>query len=140
MKSYYKIMLGKKSMYASECLNGNFIGGDYSMHLYLTPYLFDDWRDFNHQLIPVYIEKHPAKSKIAAGLACGTLWTICKGLNIGDIVLCPNGHGKFMVGEIIDDYKYFPGEILPHRRSVKWLPVEILRSEVSDTLRSATLS
>lgn len=29
MKNYYRIMLGKKSVYAEECLKGNFIGAGF---------------------------------------------------------------------------------------------------------------
>lgn len=31
MKSYYGIMLGAKSMYADECLKGDFIGADFGI-------------------------------------------------------------------------------------------------------------
>src|SRR6266542_769138 len=140
MKNYYKIMLGSKSKHAEECYKGNFIGADYGIHTDLTSQLPDDWREFNHKFIPEYIAAHPGKSKIAAGLACGALWTISKGINKGDIVLCPNGRGKFLVGEVTGDYNYQADEILPHRRSVQWYPVTVARSEVSQELRNSTNS
>src|SRR4051812_38607602 len=114
MKNYYKIMLGKKSMYADECLKEGFIGVDFGIEEDLTGKLPEDWRQFNHKYIPIYLNKFPDKSKVAAGLACGMLWTISKGINIGDTVLCPNGRGSFLVGEVISDYSYHAGEILPH--------------------------
>lgn len=140
MKNYYKIMLGPKSTYAEECLNGNFIGGDYSINIDLTSELTENWRDFNHKLIPIYLTKNPGKTRIAAGLACGALWTISKGMNVGDVVLSPNGHAKFLVGEIVGEYYFHPGGILPHRRSVKWYPIKIPRREVSLELRNSTNS
>jgi restriction system protein len=140
MKNYYKIMLGSKSKHAEKCLQENFIGADYDLREDLTGKLPDDWRDFNHKYIPVYLSTHPNKSKVAAGLACGTLWTICKGINKGDIVLSPNGHGKFLVGEVNGDYSYHRDDILPHRRSVHWYPFTITRSEVSTELRNSTNS
>ena len=82
-------MLGAKSVYANECFSGNFIGGDYGIKDDLTNNLSENWRDFNAKYRPVWLESHPGKSKVAAGLACGMLWTICKGINKGDIVLCP---------------------------------------------------
>jgi restriction system protein len=140
MKNYYKIMLGKKSMYADECLRDGFIGADFDISVDLTNKLPDDWRDFNHQFIPIFLSVHPDKSKVAAGLACGMLWTIAKGINKGDIVLSPNGRGRFLVGEVTGDYSYHPGKILPHRRPVRWYPETIARSEVSEGLQSSTRS
>jgi restriction system protein len=43
----------------------------------------------------VFLEQNPDKTKIAAGLACGMLWTISKGIQIGDVVLCPDGKGNY---------------------------------------------
>ena len=49
---------------------------------------------------PKYLENRPDKSKVAAGLACGSIYTICYNLKIGDIILCPDGKGEYVVGEI----------------------------------------
>lgn len=131
-------MLGTRSMYAQECYNGNFIGGDFDIRLDLTNHLPDNWRDFNKEFIPVWIKLNPAKSKVAAGLACGMLWTICKGLRKGDIVLCPDGQGNYYVGELDSDYHYKQTEILPHRRTVRWYPVVIERSAMSQELQNSS--
>jgi restriction system protein len=80
---------------------------------------------------------NPGKSRIAAGLSCGFLWTIAKGIKKGDFVLCPDGAGVYRVGEIIGDYQYAPGLILPHRRPVQWLNQFIDRAEMSDALRNS---
>lgn len=140
MKNYYKIMLGKKSKFAEECLHNNFIGADYGLHEDLTNKLPEDWRVFNEQFKPVYLKINPEKSKVAAGLACGALWTIAKGIKIGDVVLSPNGHGAFMVGEVTGDYSYHPDETLPHRRPIKWFDFTINRRAVSADLKSSTNS
>jgi restriction system protein len=95
MKNYYRIMLGKSSMYAEECYKGNFIGVDFLSDIDLTGKLPDDWRNFNQQYIPVVSKRDPGRSKISAGLACGMLWTIAKGIKVGDIVFCPNGSGSY---------------------------------------------
>lgn len=131
-------MLGRKSIYADECFKGNFIGAGFLGDLDFTNKLHDNWKEFNKKYIPIYIEKHPDKSRIAAGLACGALWTICKGIKNGDIVLCPNGEGSYFVGEILDDYSYHSSENLPHRRTVKWYPSTIDRAIMSDDLRHST--
>jgi len=138
MKQYKRIMLGANSKYAEQCYKEGFIGADYSIDQDLTHHLPENWRDFNKQFISVWLEKHPDKSKIAAGLACGMLWTICKGINKGDIVLCPDGTGKYYVGEIVGDYFYKPNDILPHRREVVWSDQTILRSEMSQELQNST--
>jgi restriction system protein len=138
MKNYYRVMLGQKSIFADQCFKGNFIGVDFGIAEDLTPNLPDAWREFNKKFIPVYLKGHPDKTKIAAGLACGNLWTVAKGIRIGDIVICPGGSGTYRVGEIISDYLYTPGPVLPHRRSVRWYSQTIDRVAMSDELRHST--
>jgi restriction system protein len=138
MKNYYRIMLGQKSIYAKECFQGNFIGADFLMNINLSDKLPENWRDFNKDLIPEYLSIHPNKTKISAGLACGALYTIAKGIQDGDIVLSPNGSGSYLVGEIISSYSYHQGEILPHRRNICWFSKKIERSEMSQSLKNST--
>src|SRR5437773_2557949 len=123
MKNYYRVMLGQKSVHADECFSGNFIGTDFGINQNLTKKLPDEWRAFNKEFIPVFLATHPDKTKIGAGLACGALWTVSKGIQKGDIVLCPDGTGRYRVGEVTGDYYYEPGKILFHRRPVTWLNV-----------------
>lgn len=138
MRQYKRVMLGAKSMFANECYKGNFIGADFGIREDLKNSLPEEWRDFNKKYIPVWLNIHPEKSKVAAGLACGMLWTVCKGLKRGDIVLCPDGNGNYYVGEMVSDYQYHPSDILPHRREVKWYPIEISRSAMSPELQRST--
>jgi restriction system protein len=138
MKSYYRIMLGPKSKYAEECHKGGFIGADFGMDIDLTNQLPENWREFNLKFIPVWQQKNPGKSKVSAGLSCGALWTVSKGVNKGDILLCPNGSGGYFVGEVLNNYSYKAGNILPHRRSVNWYDSIIDRSTMSDALRNST--
>ena len=127
MKNYYRIMLGRKSVYAEEAHKGNFIGAGWLKDVDLTNKLPDNWRDFNSKFIPLYLEKNPDKTKVSAGLACGMLYTITKGISIDDIVLCPDGQGNYFVGEIIGNYKYHKDQTFPHRRSVRWFSRTISR-------------
>jgi len=131
-------MLGRKSIYADECFAGNFIGVDFGITEDLTGKLPDEWRAFNKKFIPVYLATHPDKTKVAAGLACGFLWTVCKGIKKGDIILCPDGSGTYRVGEVTGDYIYQPGGMLPHRRPVSWLAQTIDRANMSEALRNST--
>jgi len=138
MTHYYRLMLGEKSIHSETCFNNNFVGTDFEIHEDLTEKLPDDWREFNKTFIPVFLNNHPDKTKIGAGLACGALWTVSKGLRKGDIVLCPDGTGVYRLGEITGDYYYEREGILPHRRPVQWHSKTIERSNMSEPLRKST--
>lgn len=138
MKSYYRVMLGKKSIHAAVGFSGDFIGADFEVLQDLTGDLPDDWRAFNRKFIPIFLSNHPDKTRISAGLACGALWTVSKGIHTGDIVLCPDGAGSYRVGEISGDYFYAPGQVLPHRRPVHWLNATIERADMSTALKNST--
>lgn len=138
MKSYYRIMLGRQSIYASEAYAGNFIGAGWLGDIDLTNKLYDNWRDFNKKFIPIFQEKYPEKRKVAAGLACGMLHTISKGMQVGDVVLCPDGQRNYYVGEVMGEYEYHKGTNLPHRRKVRWYSRSIPRDEMSDPLKYST--
>ncbi len=139
---HYHIRLGKGSMYAATCFAENFIGADYSISRDLSDVLEEGWKSYNEIFIPAYRAAMPEKGKIAAGLACSMLWTVCKGMNIGDIVLCPFGNGShaYNVGRVNGDYVYAHGQILPHRRAVCWLEQSIERSEMSKALQNSCRS
>ena len=135
-KQYNRVMLGRGGQFAEECFKGGFIGADFEIPEDLTYHLPDNWREFNKRYIPIFIQNNPDKSsKVTAGLSCGFLWTICKGLELGDIVLCPRGNGEYLVGEIAGDYFYAPGTNLRHRRPVKWTGQVVRRADMSDKLR-----
>lgn len=138
MKNYYRIMLGQKSIYAEEAFKGNFIGAGWLPDINLTNILPDNWREFNLKYIPIYLEKNPDKTKVSAGLACGMLHTITKGILMGDIVLCPDGKGNYFIGEVVGEYEYQKDAILPHRRTVHWFPRTVAREEFSEMLRNST--
>ena len=131
-------MLGRGSMYAHKCREENFIGAGFEVNVDLSDSLFENWRDFNKKFIPLWMSNVPGKSKVTAGLACGFLWTIVKGLRIGDIVLCPSGEGYYYVGVINSDYYYVPDDVLPHRRSVVWMDKVIDRKSMSKELRNSS--
>lgn len=138
MKRYYRVMLGKKSAYAAECFAGGFIccglGG---IERDIAQDLVDDWRSFNKKMIPEMQPLHPDKSKISLGLWCGFGWTVCKGIQAGDIVLCPDGSGSYRVGEVTGEYFYKQGADLPYCRPVRWLTRSISRADMSESLRNS---
>lgn len=104
MTNYYRVMLGKKSIHAAVGFAEGIIGADFEIPQDLAVDLPDDWRTFNKKFIPIFLSSHPDKTKIGAGLACGALWTLSKGIRKGDIVLIPDGTGSYRVGEVSGDY------------------------------------
>jgi len=138
MKSYYRVMAGKASVHAKECKDGGFIGVDFAIREDLSGKLSAEWRRFNERFIPIFQANVPGKSKIAAGLACGALWTVAKGIETGDTILTPDGEGSYMVGEVISNYEYVPDEVLFHRRQVRWSDTRIAKSDMSDALRHSS--
>ena len=141
MKGYYRLMLGKGSERLQECLEGNFTCVGFNIHQDLSKKLADDWRSFNREFVPIYLENHLGKTKVAAGLACGAIWTVSKGMNIGDIVISPDGERHYHVGEVTGDYFYKLDDMrLPHRRTVHWFPQTINRDDMSEVLRKSCSS
>lgn len=136
-KNYIRILLGRKSAHAEECYKGNFIYAGYIKDIDLTNRLPDKWRDFNKEFIPIFLEQNPKKSKIAAGLACGMLWTVAKFLNTGDTVLCPDGKGNYYAGKVKGDYEYHEGQVLQHRRPVTWYEQSISQDAMSESLKAS---
>lgn len=137
-RSYYRVRLGERAVYASECFQEGFIGVHWGFHEDLTGRFGHDWRAFNKQYRPVFLARHPDKTPVAAGLACGMLFTLGADMSIGDIVMCPDASGDFMMGEVASDYYCAPNSILPQRRRVKWYPGRVKRSEISEKLRKST--
>jgi restriction system protein len=130
-------MLGKGSQFAKECLDGGYIGANFGINEDLSYKLPDEWRDFNKDYIPVVMAANPEKTKIGAGLSCGQLWTISKGIQKDDVVLCPDGNKVYQVGRVTGDYYYVADSDLPHRRKVEWF-TSFPRSSMSESLQSST--
>ena len=138
MKKYNRVMLGRGGVYAKECRDNGYIGANFCIDADLSDSLYENWRDFNKKFIPLWMSNVPGKSTTSAGLACGFLWTIIKGLKIGDIVLCPSGEGYYYVGVVDGDYYYVPNAVLPHRRKVVWYDKVIERKSMSKELRNSS--
>lgn len=138
MSGIFRVMLGRRSVHASDCFAGGYIGTDFGIAQDLSAHLPEQWREFNDKFIPVFLASHPEKTRIGAGLACGALWTVSKGIKVGDLVLCPDGSGNYRVGEVTGNYYYTPGGPLPHRRKVRWLDKIIPRSSMSEALQNSS--
>lgn len=138
MKSYYRVMLGQGSNHAQECFDNGYIAAGFVFGIDLTNRLTDDAWKFRQEFIPIQREQFPDKSKAGAAANVGSLWRICKGFQVADVVLCPDGRGSYRAGEITGGYAYDPNSPLPHHRPVKWLDIEIPRSAMSEPLKNST--
>lgn len=138
MTACYLVRLGRQGAFVDECVASGFIGVDFDIDEDLTGRLPDDWHAFNRAFIPVFLRNHPEKTKVAAGLACGMLWTVAKGVNEGDLILSPTGAGMYHVGHVTGAYHFVPGSDLPHRRSVAWRSELVARADMSSQLQRST--
>lgn len=138
MKSYYRFMLGRHSVYSEECFKGGYICLNDNVNEDLSVSGRADRKEFNKQFGPVLLKTHPEKTKVAVGMSCGIMYTMAYGIDKGDIVFSPDGSGLYRVGEVASGYSFHPNNKLPHRRSVNWFSNPIRRADMSDALRNST--
>ena len=131
---YRRIRLGKGGAYRSECIEQGYVGLNYGLNLDLTGKFPASWREFNARFVPTLIADDPALSKVAAGLGCASIWTLCCEMSEGDLVFTPDDSGNLAVGRITGPYVYAEGSALPHRRPVEWTGQTIARSDMSETM------
>lgn len=136
-KEYRRIMLGAKSVYARDGLAGGWIAAGFLFDIDLTGKFPPTFQEFNATMRDVWLAQNQGKSKVAAGLACSMLHTICHGSNQGDIVLTPDTDGNIHFGEIVGEYYYDPNCPLPHKRPVKWFAKTVHRNDLSDVLQNS---
>jgi len=139
MRNYFQVRLGKANKYVAECLEGGFIGvswfGDIDLQKFLDS--APDWKSFNREMIPIHLAANPQTKKVAAGLFCGFTFTVCKFLNLGDIVLSPIGNNQYLVGEVSGEYEFVPRKNIPHRRKVNWLRNRLNAADFTSELRNS---
>jgi len=135
---FYRLRLGRNSAFAEQAYREGFIGIDYDFDRDMTGEFGSDWRSFNAKWRPWLMEHQPEYSGVSAGLACATMWQVCEGVQVGDLILCPDESKTFRVAEVTGGYQYSPDSELPHRRPVRWLDITISRDNFSEELwRSA---
>ena len=62
-KKYLRVILGAKSIYASECFQGGFAGINFMEGENFTGKFLPTHREFNKKFIPKYLQQNPEKSK-----------------------------------------------------------------------------
>jgi restriction system protein len=138
--SCYRIMLGRGNEFAEQCIAEGFVGVDYGVPMDLTPHLVDDVAEFNRWYVPMIQKLFPDKSKASAALNGGAVWRIGRDIPTGTTVLTPSGKDHYRVGTITGEYLHVAGEILPHRRPVKWRDRLLERSTMTPPLQNALRS
>ncbi|MDE0975626.1 MAG: endonuclease NucS, partial [Candidatus Nanopelagicales bacterium] len=128
---------GKGNAYAAQAFNEGWMGVDYDIREDLTGQLPEEWTEFNKAFIPKLQDQTPSLLKTTAGMYCGATWTTCKGIQIGDIVVSPDGTGKYRLGRVSGDYVFAQDDVLPHRRPVEWLENFISKDACTNALQKS---
>lgn len=78
------------------------------------------WKAFRKKLQDNHYSEE--KNLRRAGAAAGHMWRFIRDMNVGDLVVVPNGP-KFYLAEITSDALYLPEQIddTRYRRNVRWL-------------------
>jgi len=140
MTSYRLVRLGTQGSFADVCISQGFIGVDFGINEDLTGRFPDKWQAFNKQFIPIWLDANPGKTKVAAGLSCGMLWSIGRGIVPGDIVVSPDANGVIHFGTVESEYLYEAAGPLPHRRRVAWSSHTIPRTDLPDEVLNSLKS
>jgi restriction system protein len=88
----------------------------------------------------LWLDQNENSSKIAAGLACATVWKLINVMKEGDIVVCPDGKNSCFIGEISGGYVFDIENHMPQRRLVKWSENKIDKSLLSNDLKKSIYS
>ena len=94
-KKYCRVLLGEKHKFVDLCYQNCFVGLNFDIKQDIQSFFCDNYQDSNDKLIPVFWKNRPGKSKQLAGRLCAAIWMLCKWMNKGDVVLCPQERRKF---------------------------------------------
>lgn len=132
---YLRLRTGREHQWFDVFYNNNYLAVGYGLNIDLSDSLFENWRDFNKKFIPEIIKKEPTKSKVGAGLNCGVIWTLSKGIQKDAIILCQDKDKDYHACKIISNYYYSDDEQGGyHRRKVEWFDKKINKNEMSKDL------
>ena len=135
-KSYYRTRFPKSKCRhntVSQSLAVNYDGFGFDLSNHFT----QSKKAFIAKFRDMFLKHNPNKTKVSAELACGAVWTICKEIQKGDIVICPSGRNdKYLAGEVIGDYSFWGGNDFRHHRKVVWARKSFVGSHMSQGLRN----
>ena len=135
MGLFYQVRLGRANAHADQALKEGFVGVDYGYKEDASKYLKNTWDESRKDLVNTIPKYRPNIEKRSAGLACGAIWSLGRGMQDGATVLAPLGNGSYAYGMVAGDYFYVDGDVLPHRRKITWSPQRLEIKQFSDELR-----
>ena len=130
----WRLRLGSLGVEADHAFSDGSAGVGFNIPEDLSGKFPAEWRDFNAHQIPGWMERNPGKSRIAAGLSCGAVWTFGYGIRQGDLMMAPAADGSFHFGTVTGDYYYESESPLPHRRRVDWSGPAVAKDDLSEGL------
>ena len=135
---YMRLRTGRDHQWFKDFYTNNYIAVGFGLDINLSDSLYENWREFNKKFIPEIIKREPSKSRVAAGLNCGVIWTLSKGIEKDVVVLCQDKDKNYHPCKITSNY-YFDDELGDrfHRRKVEWFDKSIKVSEMSKELLSS---
>ena len=146
-RKYYQIRLGENGKYAGEAYKGDFVGVDSIKSMDLSGFLSLNKNAFIEKLIDACVaealagrndpEQEPELRKKARSSHLPMMHQVCVEMEVGDIVLCPDGLTSFVIGEVCGDYCFSEGQNLPQRRKVRWLTLPISRDMIDVEMQSS---
>jgi len=135
LKRYYRIMPGSAGSLSKLCYDTGFIGVDYGIKRDIGD--LED-KSNNERIKSLAGDRLDAGEKIRSlSASLSSLFRLAFELNIGDIVISPDGDRKIMIGRVISKYHYEEGQELPHRIDVDWLSKKVSLDDLSTALRNS---
>jgi restriction system protein len=127
---YWRMFLGERDSFASQCFVGGWVGIDYSVPTDLTPHTTKRMVD---QAAQPFVSNLSSRTK---GIRIAALHKLRNRMKPGDYVFSSYSNSQCIVGRLTaTDYNYAEGHLLPHRRNVQWNHNVFAKSLLSNTLR-----
>ena len=131
---FKRLRTGRTHQWFKEFKNNDYVGVSYGLKTDISADLFENWRDFNKKYIDKVIEiSGGLKSRVGAGLNCGVIWTLSKGVEIGNIILCQDEDKNYHACRVTSQY-FFSEQEPHHRRKVEWIGEVISPNDLSSDL------
>ena len=131
---FKRLRTGRTHQWFKEFKNNDYVGVSYGLKTDISADLFENWRDFNKKYIDKVIELSGGiKSRVGAGLNCGVIWTLSKGVEIGNIILCQDEDKNYHACRVTSQY-FFSEQEPHHRRKVEWIGEVISPNDLSSDL------
>ena len=134
---FARLRTGKDHKWYDIFKKNDFVGVSYGLDIDISHNLLPNWKDFNRIYIDEVINRsNEPKSRVAAGLNCGVIWTLSKGLEINDVLMCQDKEKNYHFCKITSEY-FYSHEVPHHRRKIEWIDRKVSAEEFSSDLRKS---